>query len=574
MEIETRNRKKQLTKNRLLNSIDTALDLENYDRFPLPEAELSIQGEIKEGKNSRKINFSNHPSNMRNSGRQSSHNIVSGKPGVKNLGKSAKTELDHLKLFLTDDMLTEVITNTNCRINEFIKNLPDNFNENVLYPFIKTIDIDEFIAFLGLCYYRALWQQNKICIKRLYGDSGPSIFGATMSRNRFGFLMKHLTFDDATTRQERWRKDRFAAFRHFFESFNRQCRQVLIPDDYLSLDETLYPMRTQVAFKQFNPSKPAKYGMLFKSINGARYPYTFASAPYCGKPVDEDGEFYMKGTEPIVHNLVQQMERTNKLTGRNISFDRLYTSISLAEWLLERKKTCVGPLQHNRKGIPPVLKEVKHRELLSSEIYWEKEKNIMSLSSYVVQTSKCKKNVIILSTHSPILGTTKDDDKKKPGIYKLYDFTKGGTDIIDQRMGFYSTKTKSRRWTITAFSYVLDMARVNSSTVFAMNNSVDPTKQDSFSYLEKLVRQMVEPHIRKRIRKRSRNGLGWFVIQKMQLYLMDKTFGIEERTAPLNQKGERCHVRGKGTYGNGQKCAKNKLCRVKNTLQSLQTRCL
>ena len=34
-------------------------------------------------------------------------------------------------------------------------------------------------------------------------------------------------------------------------------------------------MRTRIGFKQFNPNKPAKYGISFKSINAGRYPYTF-----------------------------------------------------------------------------------------------------------------------------------------------------------------------------------------------------------------------------------------------------------------------------------------------------------
>ena len=51
----------------------------------------------------------------------------------------------------------------------------------------------------------------------------------------------------------------------------------------------------------------------------------------------------------------------------------------------------------------------------------------------------------MLSTLEPILGTTKNDNCHKLGLYKLYDFTKCGTDIADQRMGFYTTKTKSRK---------------------------------------------------------------------------------------------------------------------------------
>ena len=109
----------------------------------------------------------------------------------------------------------------------------------------------------------------------------------------------------------------------------------------------------------------------------------------------------------------------------------------------------------NRKGIPTEIKEIKEQEANSYEIYWEKNNGISNLHSYGVKTkSSGKRNVLLLSTVPPLLATTKDDNKSKPTIYKLYDFSKGGIDIIDQRMGFYSCKSKSKRWTMNAFSYV------------------------------------------------------------------------------------------------------------------------
>ena len=37
---------------------------------------------------------------------------------------------------------------------------------------------------------------------------------------------------------------------------------------------------------------------------------------------------------------------------------------------------------------------------------------------------------------------------KKPLSYKIYDYTKAGIDIPDQRMGSYTTKYKTRKWTL------------------------------------------------------------------------------------------------------------------------------
>ena len=88
----------------------------------------------------------------------------------------------------------------------------------------------------------------------------------------------------------------------------------------------------------------------------------------------------------------------------------------------------------------------------------------------------------MLSTVEPLVGNTIDDGKCKPAIIKFDDFTKGGTDIIDQKMGYYTVKTKSCRWTMVAFAYLLDTIRVNASTVLAVNKKVDPKKKESFDF--------------------------------------------------------------------------------------------
>ena len=115
------------------------------------------------------------------------------------------------------------------------------------------------------------------------------MFSAVMSRNRSAFILRNLLFDDESTHAKRRKNDRFNVIHEFFEKFNNQCMLVLAPGDYLSLEETLYPMRTQISFKQFNSSKPAKYDPLFKSVSTARYPYTFFSSPDSGKPTEEGG---------------------------------------------------------------------------------------------------------------------------------------------------------------------------------------------------------------------------------------------------------------------------------------------
>ena len=64
----------------------------------------------------------------------------------------------------------------------------------------------------------------------------------------------------------------------------------------------------------------------------------------------------------------------------------------------------------------------------------------LALCSYHVKTkSKGKRNVLMLTTMRPMLGITRDGGKKT-ALYKFYDFSKGGTDIVDQNISFYTCK--------------------------------------------------------------------------------------------------------------------------------------
>jgi hypothetical protein len=176
---------------------------------------------------------------------------------------------------------------------------------------------------------------------------------------------------------------------------------------------------------------------------------------------------------------------------------------------------------------------------LSTEIYWQ-DNGPLVLSSYVVKTASGKKNVLLLSTVPPILGKTKDDTRCKTGLYKLYDFTKGGTDIVDQRMGFHTCKPKSRKWTMVAFSYLLDMARVNSATIHALNKGIDPCIINSFDFIHDLVNELVTPHIKQRDQTRLR----WSIKNKIEL-IIGKTVVAEQRQEAgpaISQRRGRCHI--------------------------------
>ena len=551
-------RRKQLTYTRRVHSIDTSLCEDNFEPVELPVERKTIVGFVpsltKKKGDKEEVKFVNQPT--KTTGRQSSRDVIPNRPGLAEKAKDIENEIDAFRVFFDDNIIDTIVTNTNKRINMSIEKIPVETVESGKFPHIKPIDRIDLLATIGLMYFRGLYRGNQHSVNLLFSpDRGIPIFGATMSRLRFQFITRHLSFDDIDTREERWRKDKFAAMRDVFELCNKNFGEALVPEDYISLDETLYPTRTQVSFKQYNPDKPAKYGVLFKSLNCARYPYTYQTHVYSGKPeVTEGNRYYVQGTINYIKYLVENLEKCHRLKGRNITMDRLYTSLEIAEWLSKRNITMVGTFQKNRVGIPAAIKDGKDKEILSSEIYWE-ENGKYNLSSYVVKTSKGKKVVLMLATVDPLLGITVDDGKKKPALYKFYDFTKGGTDIVDQKMGSYTVKPKSRRWVMVAFSYLVDTIRVNSSTVLALNKKIDPTKFNSFEHGYALAQQLVMPQIR----RRNRNGLTSSVLRKIDLVMPRGEIPVDEgpRTAG------RCKDCLERIKGDNYKAKKNSIGRIK-----------
>ena len=68
--------------------------------------------------------------------------------------------------------------------------------------------------------------------------------------------------------------------------------------------------------------------------------------------------------------MVSKLQRYITLKDRNISFDKLYTSLPLMNYLLEKDIAAVGALVSNRKGLPKEFVKTAGRKEFSYEILW------------------------------------------------------------------------------------------------------------------------------------------------------------------------------------------------------------
>ena len=362
----------------------------------------------------------------------------------------------------------------------------------------------------------------------------------------------------------------------------------MILSAYLTVDETLYPMRNKISFKVYNKSKPNKYGLLLKSLNSAEYPYTYQSHVYAATPVGPPTCHYVNTTDEYIFYLLDKVVEKGaeySMRGCNITTDRLYTSVSLAHKLLDRGITLVGTWQSNRKGFPEELKIVSGDEF-SSTIWYQVDdtnnsvsnKNAIRLCSYVTKRKSGKQNQVVLLTTSttyPLKGVTMDDNVRKPALLKLYDFTKGGTDVVDQRMSRrkYSTKAKTNRWTMVAFYYLLDTARINAQTIWSLNNGLNPRKTNSYEFGMKVAKALFMPMIMthpvvglsSKIRSLCHIVTGDARFLGSSPDIVGQSDSFDSAVSSNKTRCRQClaEIHGKP----GHKCKKNQLPRIKSTCQ-------
>ena len=202
--------------------------------------------------------------------------------------------------------------------NPCLKSLNIFLMDSDRYPHFKFVDRIDMKSFIRILYLRAAFRLNLLDREIIWDhESAHDIFGATMSVNRFKFICCFCTFDDKTTRQGRWKNDKFACMREIFEAMDSRNASMRCPSALLAVDETFYPYRGHIGFKE----KPAKYGLLYRSL---------CDLAYTGKPevIGENGaKFYITGTDEYTKYLVNGLSRYTSIQGCNILMDRYFTSV-------------------------------------------------------------------------------------------------------------------------------------------------------------------------------------------------------------------------------------------------------
>ncbi|GFR13151.1 piggyBac transposable element-derived protein 4 [Trichonephila clavata] len=208
----------------------------------------------------------------------------------------------------------------------------------------------------------------------------------------------------------------------------RNDRPTLPVKEMLSLDESLMKFKGRLSYKQFNPSKRARFGIKFYKICESKSGYCSGFKIYTGN--DKDIETSVSASESIVMKMVEPFLGK----GYTLFLDNWYSSPQLYLNLLKKKMNVIGTVRSNRKNMPKTLSLQK---LKRGEVATQSTSGLLALKW------KGKKDVYLLSTkhkNSEMIDTGKMRWDKKKVVHKIiklaciieYNDGMGGVDWQDQ----------------------------------------------------------------------------------------------------------------------------------------------
>ncbi|XP_050063343.1 piggyBac transposable element-derived protein 4-like [Aphis gossypii] len=379
---------------------------------------------------------SNESDNIQSdSGHHQKQFIFSKNPGFKVEIPNNATALQYFKLFITDEIIDLIVLETNRNADQVLS----KFRLTKSSRFLKwtPTDATEIQQFLGLLMWMGLVQMPSLkdywSLKIMYKNS---VAKNIMSRNRFELILRFWHFSDNEQAPE---NDRIFKVRNLIQKIVNNFQNAMEPEEMMAVDETKVPFRGRLKFKQYIPGKAHKYGIKLFKLCGANG-YTYNIQVYAGKGQD-DGR-------GLGCSVVMNLTSLYLNAGRTIITDNFYTSLNLANALLENETHLVGTLRCNRVKLPEVTKsKLKPGQIIGKE----------NLNGVVVAKWRDKRDVTMLSTR------------------------KAGIDLSDQLSSYSSPVRKSIRWYHkVATEILLGTAVVNALIVHNLNTPQNKLKITQF----------------------------------------------------------------------------------------------
>mmetsp|Transcript_14682 Transcript_14682/g.44088 ORF Transcript_14682/g.44088 Transcript_14682/m.44088 type:complete len:898 (+) Transcript_14682:187-2880(+) len=353
----------------------------------------------------------------------------------------------------------------------------------------RPLDKKELLTWLGICSLAAVQRRSDPPSKWFSTDPALGFWGIrrSMSARRFMQILGALHVCDLEQQPSRDSESYTPLYKvqEYFDVLFEKAREVYVPGQQLSLDETLMRAFGRIGFKVRVVTKAARYGIKLYVVTCASG-YVLDVLPYCGKykSVSEELEVF-KPTVQVVLHLCRHYENSH----RTVYTDRFYTGVELALELRKRGLHLVGTVQASRVPKPVRLSKAAGKALGrgGSQHHLFRYQNAAAEQQEIgLVCWMDKKPVHVLTTHhdTTSMGTcmrrTVDGTQEfpRPTVVGHYNDYMGGVDIADQRRLHIETRIHGlHRWWIRLFFYGFDVALCNAFRLF--KSSIPATHRDA-----------------------------------------------------------------------------------------------
>ena len=397
-------------------------------------------------------------------------------------------EVEIFSKFIDDDFVSLLVQETNRYAEQYFQNNPkDSLPPHSLARSWKNVDLPEMRAFLGILLYMGM---VKLPTYKSYWSTdalmGMKGFRHIMSRDRWTviWMFFHVSDNNAALPREHPDYDRASKIRPIIDKLVHKFQEVYLPDQNLSVDESLIAFKGRTTMLQYMPQKPHKWGLKGWALCEAKTGYCINWNIYTGKKQNIEHGLAYKTVLDISAPVLNK--------GHHIYMDNFFSSPTLFTELANRGTGACGTLRPNRVGTPPEIKAAKLKK--NDPPKFVRNGNIM----YIAWMDKKQVSLITSLHNDAVMAKTvrcRDPanqnrrEIQKPMAIEAYNQFMSGVDLVDQKLWTYLSVHRSVKWWKKVFVYLLELAFVQFTIVWQKIHN-RPTI-DKFALRLSLIKQLV-----------------------------------------------------------------------------------
>lgn len=294
--------------------------------------------------------------------------------GIKIRNTKGLTAFGYVKLFITTTIMQMIVEETN------------RFGMTRHGMYWELIDSNDMWRFLALTILMGLNRKPTIaCYWSKSSLYHQPIFSQMLARDRYLRILQCLHFVDNRIEST----GKLHKLGKVYEEIVKRFQVVYQPQQHICIDESLSAWKGRVSFRQYIPSKRARFGIKSFVLAEAITGYVYAHHVYIGEEKRAAELAQMSITENIVMVLMSGLLGY----GYKLFMDNYYNSPSLAKRLTDNLTYVCGTLRANRAGVPKdlhkngdgsKLKKGQHNTFSDSDMMigaWQDKKTISMIST-------------------------------------------------------------------------------------------------------------------------------------------------------------------------------------------------